>query len=75
VSVVTEQPRAASDDYEHPRLRAVIEDLERTGAAAELLDREWRLVWASDEPPGVEEKAPRDAGALAVADASQGSED
>jgi class 3 adenylate cyclase len=32
-----------------PRLRAVIEDLERTGAAAELLDRQWRLVWASDE--------------------------
>ncbi len=32
-----------------PRLRAVIEDLERTGAAAELLDREWHLVWVSDE--------------------------
>jgi hypothetical protein len=31
------------------RLYAVIAELEATGGALELLDREWRLVWVSDD--------------------------
>jgi class 3 adenylate cyclase len=44
-----EQARSRERGTRDPQLRAVIEDLERTGAAAELLDHEWRLVWVSDE--------------------------
>lgn len=36
-----------------PRLRAVIEEVEATGAPVELLDAEWSLVWVSEELKGL----------------------
>lgn len=35
------------------RLRRVIDELEPTGGAIEVLDSEWRLVWISDELKGL----------------------
>jgi hypothetical protein len=32
-----------------PELRQVIEELERTGFAVEVVDPEWRLVWISSQ--------------------------
>jgi class 3 adenylate cyclase len=36
-------------EIEDPRLRAIADDLEATGWAAELCDADWRVVWASSQ--------------------------
>jgi class 3 adenylate cyclase len=39
----------AAHEIEDPRLRAIADDLEATGWAAELCDADWRVVWASSQ--------------------------
>lgn len=46
LSRVTEEPAQTIEDS---RLRAIAEDLEATGWAAELCDADWTVVWASSQ--------------------------